>query len=82
MSIKPRYLQGQPTRRSILLDDCRLAPLEHVAPGNLSEAVRYCIQYALERGALDAAQLKHTPAQRAAVAKMRAAAITESQTHD
>ncbi len=63
---KSRHLTGKPVRQNTLLDSNHLTALDQIAPDNISEAVRFCIAYALERGALTAALVQHTPQQRAA----------------
>lgn len=63
---KSRHLTGKPVRQNTLLDSNHLQQLDQIAPDNISEAVRFCIAYALERGALTAALVQHTPQQRAA----------------
>lgn len=63
---KSRHLTGKPVRQNTLLDSNHLQQLDQIAPDNISEAIRYCVQFALERGALDAALVQHTPQQRAA----------------
>lgn len=63
---KSRHLTGKPIRQNTLLDSNHLQQLDQIAPDNISEAIRFCIQFALERGALDAALVQHTPQQRAA----------------
>ena len=66
MSRTLRYITGAPISRNVYLDAGKLPALEIIAPGNLSEAVRYCIQYAIERGAIEAATAQHTDKQRLA----------------
>ena len=61
-----RYITGKPYTRSVYLDAATLPQLDQIAPDNISEAVRFCIAYALEHGALAAALVQHTPQQRAA----------------
>lgn len=63
---KSRHLTGKPVRQNTLLDSNHLQQLDQIAPDNISEAIRFCIAYALERGALTAALVQHTPQQRAA----------------
>ena len=63
---KSRHLTGKPVRHNTLLDSNHLQQLDQIAPDNISEAIRFCIAYALERGALTAALAQHTPQQRAA----------------
>ena len=74
MAIVPRYLIGKAKRQNILLDEAHALSLEHIAPGNLSEAVRFCVAYALARGAVPAAMAAHTKSQRDAVARAQQAA--------
>lgn len=64
MSIKPRYLNAKSHRQSLLLDSSTLAALDYIAPGNLSEAVRLCVQFALDRGVQSLARNLHTDKQR------------------
>lgn len=63
---KSRHLTGKPVRQNTLLDSNHLQQLDQIAPDNISEAIRFCVQFALERGALAAALAQHTPQQRAA----------------
>ena len=63
---KSRHLTGKPVRHNTLLDSNHLQQLDQIAPDNISEAIRFCIAYAMERGALAAALAQHTPQQRAA----------------
>ena len=58
-----RYLTSKPTNKSVALDASTLSTLELIAPGSLSEAVRFCIQFAIQHGAVKAAAAAHTPAQ-------------------
>lgn len=58
-----RYLTSKPTTKTVALDSATLSTLELVAPGSLSEAVRFCIQFAIQHGAVKAAAAAHTPAQ-------------------
>ena len=58
-----RYLTSKPTNKSVALDTSTLSTLELIAPGSLSEAVRFCIQFAIQHGAVKAAAAAHTPAQ-------------------
>jgi hypothetical protein len=74
MAIVPRYLIGKAKRQNVLLDEAHALSLEHIAPGNLSEAVRFCVAYALARGAVPAAMAAHTKSQRDAVARTQQAA--------
>ena len=66
MAKKLRHITGKPYTRSVYLDAATLPQLDQIAPDNVSEAIRFCIAYALERGALAAALAQHTPQQRAA----------------
>jgi hypothetical protein len=66
MAKKPRYLTGAVYRTTAALDAATLPQLDQIAPDNISEAIRFCVAYALERGALAAALAQHTPQQRAA----------------
>lgn len=66
MAKKLRHITGKPYTRSVYLDAATLPQLDQIAPDNISEAVRFCIAYALERGALTAALAQHMPQQRAA----------------
>lgn len=63
---KSRHLTGKPIRQNTLLDSNHLQQLDQIAPDNISEAIRFCVQFALDRGALTAALVQHTPQQRAA----------------
>lgn len=63
---KSRHLTGKPVRQNTLLDSNHLQQLDQIAPDNISEAIRFCVQFALDRGALTAALVQHTPQQRAA----------------
>lgn len=69
MPAKPRFITGKPHRQNLLLDSATLDALDDVAPGNLSEAVRLCVQFALERGVQGLAANIHTDKQRAALHK-------------
>lgn len=66
MAKKLRHITGKPYTRSVYLDAATLPQLDQIAPDNISEAIRFCIQFALDRGALTAALVQHTPQQRAA----------------
>ena len=66
MAKKLRHITGKPYTRSVYLDAATLPQLDQIAPDNISEAIRFCVQFALERGALTAALVQHTPQQRAA----------------
>lgn len=58
-----RYLTSKPTTKTVALDSATLSTLELIAPGSLSEAVRFCVQFAIQYGAVKAAAAAHTPAQ-------------------
>ena len=58
-----RYLTSKPTTKTVALDSATLSTLELIAPGSLSEAVRFCVQFAIQHGAVKAAAAAHTPAQ-------------------
>lgn len=58
-----RYLTSKPTTKTVALDAATLSTLELIAPGSLSEAVRFCVQFAIQHGAVKAAAAAHTPAQ-------------------
>lgn len=66
MAKKLRHITGKPYTRSVYIDAATLPQLDQIAPDNISEAIRFCVQFALERGALTAALAQHTPQQRAA----------------
>lgn len=61
-----KHSKGRLFRTTAALDAATLPHLDQIAPDNISEAIRFCIAYALERGALAAALVQHTPQQRAA----------------
>lgn len=58
-----RYLTSKPTTKTVALDSATLSTLELIAPGSLSEAVRFCVQFAIQHGAVKSAAAAHTPAQ-------------------
>lgn len=61
-----KHSKGRLYRTTAALDAATLPQLDQIAPDNISEAIRFCIAYALDRGALTAALVQHTPQQRAA----------------
>ena len=63
MAKNSRYMTGQPRRVSIALDSDTLRDLDQIAPDNIGEAVRFCIQHALAAGAVFRATTQHTAAQ-------------------
>ena len=63
MAKNSRYMTGQPRRVSIALDSDTLRDLDQIAPDNIGEAVRFCIQHALVAGAVFKATTQHTGAQ-------------------
>ena len=64
MPIKPRYMQTTPAQRTVSLDASTLSYLDHIAPDNISEALRYCVQFAMQHpDALFRATVQHTAAQ-------------------
>ena len=63
MAKNSRYMAGQPRRVSIALDSDTLRDLDQIAPDNIGEAVRFCIQHALAAGAVFKATTQHTAAQ-------------------
>ena len=63
MAISSRYMTGKPRRVNIALDSDTLRDLDQIAPDNLGEAVRFCIQHALAAGAVFRATVQHTAAQ-------------------
>lgn len=63
MAKNSRYMTGQPRRVSIALDSDTLRDLDQIAPDNIGEAVRFCIQHALVAGAVFKATTQHTAAQ-------------------
>ena len=64
MPIKPRYMQTTPAQRTVSLDASTLGYLDQIAPDNMSEALRYCVQFAMQHpDALFKATTQHTGAQ-------------------
>ena len=64
MPIKPRYMQTTPAQRTVSLDASTLSYLDQIAPDNISEALRYCVQFAMQHPeALFRATVQHTGAQ-------------------
>ena len=64
MPIKPRYMQTTPAQRTVSLDASTLSYLDQIAPDNISEALRYCVQFAMQHpDALFRATVQHTAAQ-------------------
>lgn len=64
MPIKPRYMQTTPAQRTVSLDASTLGYLDQIAPDNMSEALRYCVQFAMQHpDALFRATVQHTAAQ-------------------
>lgn len=64
MPIKPRYMQTTPAQRTVSLDASTLRYLDQIAPDNISEALRYCVQFAMQHpDALFRATVQHTAAQ-------------------
>ena len=64
MPIKPRYMQTTPAQRTVSLDASTLSYLDQIAPDNVSEALRYCVQFAMQHpDALFRATVQHTGAQ-------------------
>ena len=64
MPIKPRYMQTHPAQKSVALDASTLSYLDQLAPDNISEALRYCVQFAMQHpDALFRATVQHTAAQ-------------------
>ena len=64
MPAKPRYMQTTPAQKSVALDASTLSYLDQIAPDNISEALRYCVQFAMQHpGALFRATVQHTAAQ-------------------
>ena len=64
MPIKPRYMQTTPAQRTVSLDASTLSYLDQIAPDNISEALRYCVQFAMQHPeALFRATVQHTAAQ-------------------
>jgi hypothetical protein len=56
MARKSAYMTGRPYRQNVLLDDHTLKALDAIAPGNLSEALRFCVALALQAGAVEQAR--------------------------
>ena len=63
MAMKSRYMTGSPRRVTLVLDSDTLRDLDQIAPDNIGEAVRFCIQHALAAGAVFRATTQHTAAQ-------------------
>ena len=63
MAISSRYMTGKPRRVNIALDSDTLRDLDQIAPDNIGEAVRFCVQFALDAGAVFKATTQHTAAQ-------------------
>lgn len=63
MAMKSRYMTGSPRRVTLVLDSDTLRDLDQIAPDNIGEAVRFCIQHALAAGAVFRATTQHTGAQ-------------------
>lgn len=64
MPAKPRYMQTTPSQKSVALDASTLRYLDQIAPDNISEALRYCVQFAMQHpDALFRATVQHTAAQ-------------------
>lgn len=64
MPAKPRYMQTTPSQKSVALDASTLSYLDQIAPDNISEALRYCVQFAMQHPeALFRATVQHTAAQ-------------------
>lgn len=64
MPVKPRYMQTTPSQKSVSLDASTLGYLDQIAPDNISEALRYCVQFAMQHPeALFRATVQHTAAQ-------------------
>ena len=63
MAMKSRYMTGSPRRVTLVLDSDTLRDLDQIAPDNMGEAVRFCIQHALAAGAVFKATTQHTGAQ-------------------
>ena len=64
MPAKPRYMQTTPVQKSVALDASTLSYLDQIAPDNISEALRYCVQFAMQHpDALFRATVQHTAAQ-------------------
>jgi hypothetical protein len=56
MPRKSKHMTGQPFRQNVLLDGHTAAALDAIAPGNLSEALRFCVALALQAGAVEQAR--------------------------
>lgn len=63
MAMKSRYMTGSPRRVTLVLDSDTMRDLDQIAPDNIGEAVRFCIQHALAADALFRATVQHTAAQ-------------------
>lgn len=63
MAMKSRYMTGHPRRVTLVLDSDTLCDLDQIAPDNMGEAVRFCVQFALAAGAVFKATVQHTAAQ-------------------
>ena len=64
MPAKPRYMQTTPVQKSVALDASTLSYLDQIAPDNISEALRYCVQFAMQHPeALFRATVQHSAAQ-------------------
>ena len=63
MAMKSRYMTGSPRRVTLVLDSDTLRDLDQIAPDNIGEAVRFCVQHALAAGAVFRATVQHTAAQ-------------------
>ena len=64
MPAKPRYMQSTPAQRTVSLDASTLSYLDQIAPDNISEALRYCVLFAMQHpDALFRATVQHTAAQ-------------------
>lgn len=63
MAMKSRYMTGSPRRVTLVLDSDTLRDLDQIAPDNIGEAVRFCIQHAMAAGAVFKATTQHTAAQ-------------------
>lgn len=64
MPIEPRYIQTTAAQRTVSLDASTLSYLDQIAPDNISEALRYCVQFAMQHpDALFRATVQHTAAQ-------------------
>lgn len=64
MPAKPRYMQTTPSQKSVALDASTLSYLDQIAPDNISEALRYCVQFAMQHpDALFRATVQHTATQ-------------------